>query len=122
MKRLILLLLFTSFIFPLFSAVFPMDADIGKVSSGTDGVEALFVEAFHEPFSLEWCEKYVSADSVKDFAFFHSASLSSLLPMESFIISEKQSDRLYIKDTLSGALITLYLDDGNLITAIGIRE
>ncbi len=99
-----------------------MDADIGKVSLGSDGVESVFVEAFHEPFSLEWCEKYVSEERLKDFAFFYSTELSSMLPLKSFIISEKQEDRLYIKDTLSDALITLYLDDNNLIKEIGIKR
>lgn len=104
------------------AAVYPVDSDIGLVSGALPGsAEEKLLVPFREEFSLQWLDSYVAEAERKTFALFYSDTLLSLLPLENPIVSEFRDGYVNIKDTVSGALVTVYADDEMMITALGIR-
>lgn len=106
----------------LYSAVYPQDRSIGQISAAEEGSpEALLLGAFREEYSLDWLDEYVSGEVTQSFSLFYSDTLLSLLPLANPIISVHEEGRVNIKDTVSGALVTVYTDEELKITALGIR-
>lgn len=122
MRRLACILMLLLALTGLYSAVYPLDRSIGLISAAEEGSpEALLLQAFREEYSLEWLDEYVSEEVRPSFSLFYSDTLLSLLPLENPIISVPEEGRVNIKDTVSGALVTVYTDDELKITALGIR-
>ena len=107
------------FLFALVSAladIWPFDDDIGQITEGSSAVLA----AFAEEYSEKWIETYVSEDYRQEFRLLHEDRISSILPLDSFIVSE-DSDEIRIKDSTGAALITVFTDESSLIEAISFQ-
>ena len=121
MKRIFLSILLTILTPFLFSSVLPVSSQIGEVSYAKEGSnEALLLAPFLEEYSTSWIEKYVKEELYQSFSLFYSDTLLSLLPLKNPIISTYKKGKVNIKDTISGALITVYTDEKLKITSLGI--
>ena len=122
MKRIFLLIFLTILTNCLFSAVLPVSSEIGEVSYAKEGSnEALLLAPFLEEYSTSWIVKYVKEELYQSFSLFYSDTLLALLPLKNPIISTYKDYKVNIKDTISGALITVYTDEKLKITSLGIK-
>ncbi len=119
MKRIIVFTAVFLSAFLLFSSVQPVSSKIGRVcvSPEKGSSEYLVWSAVKRQYSDEWLERYTS--SPVPFALSYSDSLSSLLPLDDFLVSVESDGEVKVLDRESGSVITFIIKEGR-ITALRI--
>lgn len=119
MKRVLVFALAVLLSLPLFSAVAPLSTSIGKVSLSPvrGSAEYLVWSAVRREYSDGWLERYTS--SPVPFALAYSSTLSPLLPLDNYIVSEENDGEVKVLDMESGTVITFIIKEGS-ITALRI--
>ncbi len=121
MKRVLVFTLAVLTSLSLFSAVAPVSTSIGRVVLSPDkgSAEYLVWSAVKSEYSDEWLEKYAS--SPVPFALAYSSSLSPLLPLENYLVSEENEGEVKVLDINGGSVITFIIKEGR-ITALRIEN
>lgn len=84
-----------------------------EIKEGSE--ESIIYKAVKEEYTDLWLEEYTS--SPVPFAVAYSQTLSRLLPMEHFLLSESKDGRVKVLDQASNTLVTFIIKEGR-ITAL----
>ena len=114
MKRTLALLLLSVFLFPLCASVAPVSYSIGTVviEMKKGSSEELVWNAVRREYNDEWLEKY--AVSPLSFALAYSSELSSLLPLEDYLVSVETDGEVKVLDRESGRIIIFIIKEGGI--------
>ncbi len=114
MKRILLVALILFTLLPLYSSTAPVSNMLGSVCVSIEkgSEEELVYNAMRSEYTSEWLEKY--ALNGTSFALAYSDTLSSLLPMNDFLLSTLSGNEVKVLERGSGTLLTFIIKEGRL--------
>ncbi len=119
MKRAFAFILLLSVSLFLSASIAPRSSRIGRVVLNVEegSAEELIWNAARSEYTGEWLEKYASSPLF--FASAYSSILSSLLPLDDFLLSRPAENEVRLLERKGGRVITFILSDG-LISALSV--
>lgn len=118
MKKAVFLFVLFILSFSLFSSVSPLSGRIGRicVSPKKDSVEEMVTKAMKSDYTDYWLEKY--AHNPMSFAFLYSEVLSSIIPMDNFILSYFDKGEVKVLNLDTNRVLTIKIEEGKILALL----
>lgn len=118
MKRASLILICIIVSSLLFATINPKSYTIGIVETDLEenSIYTRIYSAMKKEYSDEWLEKY--AYSPTSFAVSYSSILSSLLPLDNFLIGKANKDEISVLDLESRKVLKLIIKEGKIFAIL----
>ncbi len=99
---------------PLSASISPVSQSIGTVAVEIENgsAEELVYNAMREEYTSLWLEKY--AINPTSFALAYSEALSTLLPMDNFLLSTLNGNEIKVLEQKSSTLLTFIIKEGRI--------
>lgn len=118
MKKIVLLFILFFISFSIFSSVSPLSGRIGKVcvSPQNGSVEEMVTKAMKSEYTDYWLEKY--AHNPISFALLYSEVLSTIIPMENFILSYLDSGEVKVLNLDTNKVLNIKIEEGKILALL----
>lgn len=118
MKKVVSLVLLIIVSFSLFSSVSPISGRIGRVcaSPQKESVEEMVSKAMKSEYTDYWLEKY-TLDPIS-FALLYSDVLSSIIPMDNFILSYFNKGEIKVLNLDSDKVLNIKIEEGKILALL----
>lgn len=118
MKKVVLLFILFFVSFSIFSSVSPLSGRIGKVcvSPQKGSAEEMVTKAMKSEYTDYWLEKY--AHNPITFALLYSEVISSIIPMDNFILSYLDKSEVKILNLDTKQVINIKIEEGKILALL----
>lgn len=114
MKRFLLIALTLFILLPLSASISPSSHALGNVAVEIEkgSEEELVFNAMRKEYTSQWLDEYTLNSTA--FALAYTDTLSSLLPMEDFLLSTLDGNEIKVLERESGTLLTIIIKEGRI--------